>query len=245
MTRYLVRYRDSDRMNHWAVAVLFLAAALSGLAFFHPALFGLSGLFGGGPWARILHPFLGVLGVLAFAGMFARVWRDNLSAPGDRRWLRNAGGLMRNEPGGEAAAEAETGRYNAGQKIVFWIFSVCLAVLLVTGFLFWRPWFADSFTPGTRRLGALLHSIAATVMLVALIVHIYAAIWVKGSVRAMTRGIVSTSWARRHHPRWSAPAAPVGDMARRAGGPGLPPSSVVTPDTPRPVDAGGGPPFTR
>jgi hypothetical protein len=66
MTRYyLRRYRDATRMNHWFVAIMFFAAALSGLAFFHPALFFLSALFGGGPWTRILHPFMGLLMVWA------------------------------------------------------------------------------------------------------------------------------------------------------------------------------------
>jgi len=45
-------------MNHWAIALLFFLAALSGLAFFHPALFFLGNLFGGGPWTRILSPLL-------------------------------------------------------------------------------------------------------------------------------------------------------------------------------------------
>jgi len=222
MTRFVLRYRDGERINHWAVVVFFLASALSGLALFHPALYFLSGLFGGGPWDRILHPFLGVLAVLLFVGMFVRFWRANLMDDGDRRWLRNAGRLMRNEPGGEVAAEAGTGKYNAGQKIVFWIFAVCLLVLLVTGFLFWRPWFADAFPVDVRRAGALLHAIAATVMVVALVVHVYAAIWVKGSVRAMTRGTVSAGWARRHHPRWVAPAV-ASDTPRRADSPGVPP----------------------
>ena len=37
------------------------------------------------------------------------------------------------------------GKYNAGQKLVFWAFGVSLLLLLVTGFVFWRPWFADFF----------------------------------------------------------------------------------------------------
>jgi formate dehydrogenase subunit gamma len=225
MTRYVLRYHDGERINHWAVVVLFLAAALSGLALFHPALFFLSALFGGGPWDRILHPFLGVLAAILFGGMFVRFWRANVMDDGDRRWLRHAGAVMRNEPAGEADAGAGTGKYNAGQKIVFWVFSGCLLVLLVTGFLFWRPWFAGAFPVEIRRIGVVLHAIAATLMVVTLIVHVYAAIWVKGSVRAMTRGTVTERWARRHHPRWAASAAAA--------------------DAPRPADTAGRPPLGR
>ena len=57
----LVRYTASERANHWAVGMSFILLALSGLAFFHPAFYPLSQLFGGGVWARILHPFIGVV----------------------------------------------------------------------------------------------------------------------------------------------------------------------------------------
>ncbi len=52
----LQRYTANERSNHWAVALLFILAGLSGMALFHPALFWLSNLFGGGTWTRILHP---------------------------------------------------------------------------------------------------------------------------------------------------------------------------------------------
>src|SRR5690606_41033506 len=74
----LERYSANVRTNHWTVALLFVLAALSGLALFHPALYWLSALFGGGPWTRILHPFAGVLMVVAFAVLAASVFRDNL-----------------------------------------------------------------------------------------------------------------------------------------------------------------------
>ena len=56
----LVRYDDRERMSHWLTALLLLAAAASGLAFFHPSFYFLTHLFGGGSWTRILHPFIGV-----------------------------------------------------------------------------------------------------------------------------------------------------------------------------------------
>ena len=73
--RYFQRYPDATRMNHWAVALLFICAGLSGLAFFHPFFFPLSVFFGGGSWTRILHPFFGVLMCIGFALLFLQVWR--------------------------------------------------------------------------------------------------------------------------------------------------------------------------
>src|ERR1700716_4114481 len=79
----IVRYTAGERTNHWVVAMCFVLAALSGLALFHPALFGLSGLFGGGPWTRILHPFLGLFMVGAFALLAVRFWSHNYLQPAD------------------------------------------------------------------------------------------------------------------------------------------------------------------
>jgi len=62
----IVRYTAGVRTNHWIVAISFVLAALSGLALFHPAMFWLSELFGGGPWTRILHPYIALVMVVAF-----------------------------------------------------------------------------------------------------------------------------------------------------------------------------------
>jgi len=196
--RMLRRYEDRDRMNHWFIVLMFLLAGLSGLAFFHPSLYFLSNLFGGGPWARILHPFMGVLMVLGFIGLAARLWRANVVTAEDREWRRHMGDMLK----GNKAAMPPVGKYNYGQKLVFWTMVASLLVLLVTGFVFWRPWFAPYFPVDVLRIAALLHSVSAVLLIVATIVHVYAAIWVHGTTRAMTRGTVSEDWARANHPLW-------------------------------------------
>jgi formate dehydrogenase subunit gamma len=196
--RTLRRYNDRTRLSHWGVAILFFCAALSGLALFHPVLFPLSTLFGGGVWDRRLHPFFGVAMVLCFVPVFVAVRRDNRWTRNDNQWLRHAGTMLR----GDEAGMPPVGRYNAGQKLVFWISALSLLVLLLTGFFFWQPWFADAWPIPLRRAMVVLHAAAAVVLVLAIIVHIYSAIWVKGSMRAMTRGTVSEAWARRHHPLW-------------------------------------------
>lgn len=197
-TRYILRYKDSTRMNHWFVALLFFAAALSGLALFHPTLFFFSNLFGGGQLTRILHPFMGVLMVLGFIVLFFTVWRENLIGRADREWLRHAGDMLK----GQKENMPAVGKYNAGQKLVFWAFAVSLLLLLVTGFMFWAPYFFHLVPVTLRRLAILVHSVSAVVLVLSVIVHVYAAIWVKGTTRAMTRGTVTDRWARLNHPLW-------------------------------------------
>jgi formate dehydrogenase subunit gamma len=199
MTRFYQRYPDRTRMNHWAVALLFLCAGLSGLAFFHPALYFLTMFFGGGTWTRILHPFFGVLMALGFVLLFFQVWRENRWTPSDTAWVRASPRLIKT---GDEHGMPPVGKYNAGQKLVFWAFGVSLLLLFVTGFVFWQPWFADFFAIPLRRIAVVVHAVSAVVLVLSVIVHVYAAIWVKGSMRAMTRGTVSEGWARRNHPLW-------------------------------------------
>lgn len=198
MGRMLQRYKDSDRMNHWFIALMFVLAGLSGLAFFHPAFFFFVNLFGGGPWARILHPFMGLLMVIGFVGMFFRLWRDNLITDADRAWRKEMGRMLK----GDKEGLPPVGKYNYGQKMVFWLMTLSLVVLLVTGVMFWRPWFAPYFSIEAMRVAVLLHSASAVVLILTTIMHVYAAIWVKGTIRAMTRGTVSESWAKTNHPLW-------------------------------------------
>jgi formate dehydrogenase subunit gamma len=192
------RYNANERMNHWFTAICFILLALSGLALFHPALFWLTNLFGGGPWTRILHPFIGVVMFLSFAGLARRFWHHNVMTPNDKKWLAQWRDVMSNRED----ALPEVGRYNGGQKLLFWVMVACVALLLLTGIVMWQPYFAPAFHVTLVRIASLLHALAAFVLILGTIVHIYAAIWVKGTVRAMTRGYVGGAWAKKHHPGW-------------------------------------------
>ena len=192
------RYGASTRINHWIVAISFVLLALSGLALFHPALFWLTNLFGGGPWTRILHPFIGCFMVVAFLLLGARLWRDNLMQRRDWLWLRKIEDVVNNRE----QNLPEVGRYNGGQKVLFFTIIVCLACLLPSGIVIWRQYFSGYFSINVVRLGALAHAFFAFVLICAIIVHIYAGIWVKGSIRAMTRGWVTPGWAWKHHRAW-------------------------------------------
>ena len=198
-TRELQRYTAGQRSNHWAVVTCFVLAAVSGFALFHPALFFLTALVGGPQWARILHPYLGIAMFVLFLGMFAVLAGANAWRKEDSEWLGSAGKLI---GGGDAAHMPRVGKYNGGQKLVFWIFSLSLVVLLATGLLFWQAWFADSVPIWLQRIAVVLHAVAAFGLFLAVVVHAYAAIWVKGTLQAMVRGTVSANWARHHHPLW-------------------------------------------
>ena len=192
------RYKAGDRINHWFVALTFILLALSGLALFHPALFWLTNLFGGGPWTRILHPFIGVVMFVSFAALAVKFWHHNVIEPRDRQWLKQWRDVVANRED----RLPEVGRYNAGQKALFWVMVAAMLLLILSGIVMWRPYFAPAFPIPLIRLASLLHALAGFVLILGIIVHIYAAIWVKGTIGAMTRGTVTRKWARKHHPAW-------------------------------------------
>jgi formate dehydrogenase subunit gamma len=194
----IVRYTANQRTNHWFIAIAFVLAALSGLALFHPSLYWLSNLLGGGPWTRIVHPLIGVIMTVAFALLAAGLWKDNRMQSRDWQWLRQARDVVNNRE----ERLPEVGRYNAGQKLLFFVLVVCVLGLLLSGLVIWREFFSLYFSIGAIRLASLLHAVCAFILICAIIVHIYSAIWVQGSIRAMTRGVVTPGWVWKHHRAW-------------------------------------------
>jgi len=194
--RDLQRYTASERLNHWVVGICFILLGLSGLAFFHPAFYPLVQLFGGGTWTRILHPYVGVVMFVFFLFMIIRFASLNLIEPRDREWLRNVGKMV----DGDDHDMPEQGKYNGGQKLVFWGFVLCMLVLIVSGVMMWRAWL--TLPVELVRLASVLHAVAATVMIGIFILHVYAAIWTRGTIRAMLYGTVTRAWAKQHHRGW-------------------------------------------
>jgi formate dehydrogenase subunit gamma len=192
------RYTVAARINHWITAVCLVLLALSGLALFSPRLFFLTGLFGGGQMARMLHPWIGVVMFVSFAGLFIRFWRLNLWDRADSAWIGKPGDVL----AGKEEKLPEVGKYNAGQKLYFWLMSITILVLFFSGIATWQQYFGDRFTIDQKRMAVLVHALAAIVAICLWIVHVYAAIWVRGTIGAMTRGKVTGGWAWRHHRRW-------------------------------------------
>jgi len=193
------RYDANERLIHWIVAILFILLTASGLAFFHPAFWFLSVLLGGGTWARILHPFIGVLMFVFFFVMAMRYWGDNKIQPYDREWGKRLSDVINNRDDNLPPID----KYNVGQKQLFWTMVVTMVLLIVSGIMMWRPYFAGAFAIPLIRIAAVVHMLSAFVLIVGIIVHVYAALfWVRGSLRAMTRGTVSRAWAKHHHPLW-------------------------------------------
>ena len=190
------RFSFVERGVHWMSAISFLYAGLTGLALWSHKLFWLASVFGGGPVTRATHPWAGTLFAVVLGLMFRQWARQMHITESDRQWLRESHRYAMNDE--ENVPDA--GRFNAGQKMLFWVQSASALILFATGIVLWNP----EWMPRTLRLIAILvHPAAALASISGIIVHIYmGTLAVPGALHAMVRGEVSEAWAKHHHTAW-------------------------------------------
>lgn len=190
------RFSAYERVMHWMAALSFLYAALTGLAIWSPKLWFLAPLLGGPVFIRGSHPWVAVLFAVMIGVMFQK-WAKGMRLDADDKvWLTR----MKDYATHNHAALPPSGRFNAGQKMLFWSQVVTTILLFITGIVLWFP----EVMPRSARLASiLLHPIAAIGSIGGIIVHIYmGTAAVPQSMRAMLRGYVGPEWARFHHPKW-------------------------------------------
>jgi formate dehydrogenase subunit gamma len=196
----LLRHPVYTRVLHWTVAISFILSLLSGFAIYSPWLFRwLTPLFGGGAMTRFLHPWFGLFFDIAFLFQFLNWFAPMHWTSADKRWVREAKAYVTNK---EALAPEDTGFFNGGQKLYFWIIAISALIFLITGVLLW---FDDAVARWVVAVSYVLHDLAALAMLGGFIIHIYEGTAAQpGTFQAMTDGTVTKEWAWTHHPGWYA-----------------------------------------
>ena len=193
----IVRERLSSRVVHWMVALTFFVCLFTGLPIWTPYLGFLASLFGGLHVCRWLHPWSGVAFAAASVLMFVQWVSEMKLTPADREFITPRGMLRyfqyRNQ-------DADVGKYNGGQKMLFWAAALGALGLLLSGVVMWFPL---QFGQPLREASYLLHDVAFSLFFAMIIGHIYLGTAAEpGTFRSMVHGTVTRSWARLHHPRW-------------------------------------------
>ena len=194
----LLRHPVYSRILHWSVAGFFILALLTGFAIYTPWLYRvLTPIFGGGPMTRLLHPWFSLGFVVCFAFQILNWLQPMTWTRDDTRWVRRireyVANIERREPD-------YVDFFNGGQKLYFWAIVGSAMLFLVTGIPMWFP---RTFGRSMVSIGYVLHDVAALVMLVGFIVHVYeGTAAMPGTFHSMTRGTVEKRWAWTHHPAW-------------------------------------------
>jgi formate dehydrogenase subunit gamma len=206
----VLRYPFAERLNHWIAAGSYVYVLLTGLAFWSPWLFWIAVLLGGAQTSRALHPWAGLFFAYAVMRMYG-FWAPQMrSSPVDKQWWQSLHFYIRNEDDKMPPA----GRYNAGQKMLFWSFFYCTIVLLLTGLVLWFPERIPWSFRWLRYLSVFLHPVTALLTVANFMIHIYMSVFAeRGAFGSVVRGDVSLEFARRYHPGWyeeivGKPAAP-------------------------------------
>ena len=192
----IVRHKLIDRLCHWTIVFVGLVTFLTGFSFFFPSFQWLSGIVGTPQLAKIMHPFFGIVMVVLLAVMLMRYYGHNKWNKYDLPWMKAVVWVLLQKEDNIPPV----GHYNPGQKMLFRAFVIFVIAFVVTGIMMWQPYFAPMFAPETVNWATLIHSACGILMLIALVVHVWMACWIEGSITGMLYGKVSKAWARKHHP---------------------------------------------
>jgi formate dehydrogenase subunit gamma len=193
------RFSVFERTTHWFTVSVFWLLALTGLVLLYGrfVLIPLLGAEGFGMTAsacKEAHNLFGPMFLVAILMLFLTFVKDNIYARGDITWLLKGGGMF---GGGHVSA----GRFNAGEKIWFWIAVLGGTVLCVTGLILDFAVFGQGRT--AMELSHVLHGIVALLVITVSFGHIYlGTAGVEDTLGSMTTGYVDEAWAKSHHDRW-------------------------------------------
>ena len=201
--RLIQRFTPAKRLAHWAMGLSFVTLAITGLiiTFGKSLLLPLIGytLFS---WlatlAKTIHNFLSPVFSVALLVFIVMFIGDNIPRAYDGKWLARFGGMLDRS----GKTHVPSGKFNAGEKALFWGLVCFLCVLLaLSGYVLLFPNFDQ--TRSTMQIANIVHIGAALLAIAMACFHIYlGTVGMRGAFDAMRYGYVDEAWAKEHHEYW-------------------------------------------
>lgn len=197
--RKILRFNAFERFTHWMTAASFIVLAITGLNYFFGKrllmpLLGPDAFATWTQWAKVAHNFLAWPFMLGVLFMIAVWLRDNLPDRYDVAWIKAGGGFI-------GKGQPNAGRFNAGQKLIFWSVALGGIALSATGIIMLFP-FSVTDVNGMQTT-QYVHAVVGVILTAIIIAHIYVGtLGVEGAWDAMGSGEVDLAWARHHHRAW-------------------------------------------
>ena len=213
--RVVVRFNAFERFVHWMTATCFIILAISGLniTFGKQLLLPLIGpdaFTTWSQWGKYAHNYLSfpfTIGVI----LILLVWiAGNMPNKVDVEWIKRGGGMVGHD-------HPPAYRFNAGQKMIYWIVIIGGGAVAVTGYLLMFPFYATDIAG--MQIAQIIHGVVSALFVAAMLGHIYiGTIGMEGAFEAMAEGTVDENWAKQHHALWleeeKAKGAPAGATPR-------------------------------
>jgi formate dehydrogenase subunit gamma len=197
--RTIVRFSAFERFVHWMTAVCFVVLAISGLniTFGKDLLLPLIGpeaFTTWSQWAKYAHNYLSFPFTLGVVLIFLMWIAWNFPSRVDVEWLKEGGGIVGNR-------HPPARRFNAGQKMIYWIVVLGGGAAAVTGYLLMFPFWGTTIVG--MQTAQVIHGIVGVLFVAAMLAHIYiGTIGMEGAFEAMGTGTVDENWAKQHHSLW-------------------------------------------
>jgi len=197
----ILRFKAFERFSHWLTAVSFVVLGLTGLNITFGKvlllpLIGPEAFSNVSEAAKYLHNFTSfafVAGLILIAVIF---FRDNLFEKVDAEWLKQGGGFIKSR-------HAPAGRFNPGEKLVYWFSLAAGVTISASGILLLFPFFGTDIAD--MQLAQVIHAVVAVLFVALILGHIYiGTLGMEGAFEAMGTGEVDLNWAKEHHDRWLA-----------------------------------------
>ena len=226
--RTITRFTAFERAGHWLTASSFVLLALTGLNILYGRgvllpLIGAEAFAAITLWGKYIHNYVAFAFIAGLIIVFAQWVVYNFPNRHDLVWLAKGGGILVKN------VHAPAKKFNAGQKIIFWLTIIGGASLALSGWALLFP-FTTSFMTHTfdllaavgidlpawlglpqppytpmmeQQLNQVWHSIMGLFLTAVIIAHIYiGTIGMEGAFEAMGTGEVEENWAREHHSIW-------------------------------------------
>ena len=197
----ILRFKAFERFSHWLTAVSFVVLGLTGLNITFGKILLLpvvgpdafSDISQAAKYVHNVTSFSFVAGLVLIIVIF---FRDNLFEKVDLEWLKQGGGFIKNK-------HAPAGRFNLGEKLVYWLSLAAGVAVSVSGFLLLFPFYGTDIAD--MQLAQVVHAVVAVLFVALILAHIYiGTLGMEGAFEAMGTGEVDLNWAKEHHDLWLA-----------------------------------------
>ena len=215
------RFSAFERFSHWLTAGSFVVLGLTGLNITFGKLLLLP-LIGPEAFsslsqaAKYTHNFISFSFVIGLV-LIVTMWiKDNIPRKVDMDWLKQGGGFIKSK-------HAPAGRFNAGEKAVFWLALGAGATVAVSGYLLLFPFYATNIAG--MQIAQVVHAVVAILFVAVIIAHIYiGTLGMEGAFEAMGTGEADLNWAKEHHDQWLGEQLAKEQRARLPGQPSATPA---------------------
>jgi formate dehydrogenase subunit gamma len=197
----IVRFKAFERFSHWLTAVSFVILGLTGLNITFGKILllpviGPDAFSSVSEAAKYTHNFTSFSFVAGLVLIIVIFFKDNIPEKVDLDWLKQGGGFIKNR-------HAPAGRFNPGEKAVYWLSLIAGVVVSVSGFVLLFPFFGTDIADMQIAQG--VHAIVAVLFVALILGHIYiGTLGMEGAFEAMGTGEVDLNWAKEHHDVWLA-----------------------------------------